>query len=163
MKSFEIRLATPADADTIAAVHMDSIRTLGAQAYPPEVIAEWGEPRTGERYSQAMAKGELFFVAIAADTASKNLLGFSSWRVEDDKHRTAIYVSGSAAGQSVGSALFKAAEQAAKKRGATEIHVDASLAAFDFYKHMGFVELERGQHRLRNGYLMDCVFMKKTL
>jgi putative acetyltransferase len=159
MTDFAIRPATPEDADEIAEAHVASIHSLGARAYEPDVIAEWGAPRDGERYRRAMNGDELFFVACLG----RRVLGFSSYREVDGKHRTAVYVRGDAARIGVGSDLFEAAEAAAKKRGASEIHVDASLAAVNFYKAMGFEETSRGKHQLKSGALMDCVFMRKVL
>jgi putative acetyltransferase len=157
---FVIRAAQPDDADGLAAVHMESIRALGAGFYAPDIVSDWGQPRTGERYRAAMAEGERFFLAMEDAT---RILGFSSYRKKDGKHRTAIYVAGQAARRGVGSALFGAAEAAARHDGATELHVDASLAAVSFYLANGFIERARGQHRLRSGRLMDCVFMRKPL
>ena len=156
---FRIRPATEADADQIADAHVASIHSLGAKAYGPDVIADWGAPRDGERYRRAMHKGELFFVACSGN----QVLGFSSYRVLEGKHRTAICVRGDAARIGVGSSLFDAAEAEAKKHGASEIHVDASLGAVCFYKAKGFEEIARGKHRLKGGAFMDCVFMKKVL
>ena len=110
-----------------------------------------------------MESGELFFVAVASDGDQDRVLGFSSYRVADDQHRTAIYVRGEAARMGVGTALFEVAEIAAREHGAKEIHVDASLAAVEFYKARGFQELGAGRHQSRNGNLMDCVLMKKKL
>jgi len=109
-----------------------------------------------------MEGGELFFVAVSSED-NERVLGFSSHRVVDGKHRTAIYVRGDAARTGVGTALFQAAEIAAREHGAEEIYVDASLAAVRFYKHHGFEEIATGQHRLSTGDLMDCVFMRKNL
>jgi putative acetyltransferase len=106
-----------------------------------------------------MHKGELFYVACSGN----RVLGFSSYRVKDGKHRTAIYVRGEAARMGVGSAHFDAAEAEAKRHGASEIHVDASLAAVCFYKANGFEEIACGKHQLKSGALMDCMFMKKVL
>jgi putative acetyltransferase len=158
---FAVRAAEPRDADALASVHVESIRTLGAKAYGPDVIDAWGGPRTGERYLSAMDR-ERIFVAVE-DGPDVRILGFSSYRVEDGRHRTAVYVAGSASRRGVGSALFRAAEEAARQGGATELHVDASLAAVDFYRAQGFVEVRRGQHRLESGTIMDCVFMRKAL
>jgi GNAT superfamily N-acetyltransferase len=110
-----------------------------------------------------MESGELFFLAVRSDGACERVLGFSSYRVEKGKHRTAIYVRGEAARMGVGTALFEVAETAAREHGANEIHVDASLAAVGFYNARGFEELAAGHHRLESGALMDCVFMRKKL
>jgi putative acetyltransferase len=159
---FVVRAAEPGDADALASVHVESIRTLGAKVYGQDVIDAWGGPRTGESYRLAMDR-ERIFVAVDADSAGGGLLGFSSYRFENQQHRTAVYVAGRAARQGVGSALFKAAEAAARERGASELHVAASLSAVPFYRANGFVELGPGQHRLATGTIMACVFMRKPL
>ena len=100
---------------------------------------------------------------VRSEENGERVLGFSSYRVEEGKHRTTVYVRGDAAHMGVGKALFNKAETAAREHGAEEIHVDASLAAVNFYKARGFEELAPGQHRMRTGELMDCVFMKKRL
>jgi ribosomal protein S18 acetylase RimI-like enzyme len=158
-----IRPATPEDAARIAAVHVESIRTLGAAAYPPEVVAEWARPCVPERYLDQMHRGEAFFLALGTG-AGEDVLGFSSYRLETGKHRTAVYVSGRAARRGVGPALFRVAEAAAIADGARAIHVNASLAAVEFYRAHGFQELGRGLHPLRSGRgAMACVFMAKSL
>jgi GNAT superfamily N-acetyltransferase len=157
-----IRPATLEDVELIARVHVESILTLGAPHYPAEVIAEWGKPRTGERYATAMRKGERFFLAVAQADESR-ALGFSSHHVSNSRHRTAVYVSGHSSRRGVGTALFQAAEQGAHAAGATELHVDASLGAVPFYLAQGFVRLGTGRHALSSGLQMDCVFMRKTL
>jgi hypothetical protein len=40
---------------------------------------------------------------------------------------------------------------------------DSSFAAVKFYRAHGFRETGRGDHRLRSGSLMPCVFMRKDL
>ena len=107
-----------------------------------------------------MTGGELFFVAVSD---RERVLGFSSYRLVDGKHRTTVYVRCEAARMGIGTALFQAAEGAAREHGAEEIHVSASLAAIEFYKDRGLEELAAGEHRLSSGALMACVFMKKRL
>jgi GrpB-like predicted nucleotidyltransferase (UPF0157 family)/GNAT superfamily N-acetyltransferase len=154
----EIRPATEADVDAIAAAHVDSILTLGPATYDPAIVKVWGAQRNGEPYLNAMRRGEAFFVAV-----DEVVLGFSSHRVENDRHRTAIYVRGIAARQGIGSRLLRCAIDAALSRGATEVWVDASLIAVQFYQRNGFSVLGSGRHRLEAGLEMPCVHMKKTL
>jgi putative acetyltransferase len=158
---FTIRRASQADAEQIGEAHVDSIRSLGAQAYRPDVVAVWGAPKDIERYRRSMESAEVFFVAVTPGPAGERVLGFSSYRMEEGKHRTAIYVRGEAARMGIGSALFRAAEAIALEHGAGEIHVDSSLGAVPFYKSLGFEELGAGQHRMSSGLLMDCVSMRK--
>ena len=159
--TFQIRPAAPEDAEQIAEAHLDSIHTLGARVYASGIVAVWGSPRNGDRYRKSIEDGVPFFVAQSI--ANSRLPGFSAYGLAEGKHRTAIYVRAEAARMGVGRALFQAAEAVAHERGADEIHVDASLGAVPFYLACGFEELEKGQHQLSSGLLMDCVFMKKRL
>jgi putative acetyltransferase len=110
-----------------------------------------------------MERGETFYVAVGAVEGVSAILGFASHLVADGRHRTAVYVRGVASRCGVGSALLHLAEAQALAAGARSLHVDASLAAVDFYKANGFDEISRGQHRLRSGRVMSCVVMRKDL
>jgi putative acetyltransferase len=160
--SVEIRRAGLEDVDAIAAAHLDSIRSIGALYYEPPIVSDWGARVKGELYAKAMARAEVFFIATEP-SGRPAVLGFSSHRIEEDGHRTAVYVRARATRQGIGSALFRTAEAAAIAAGATSIHVDASLAAVEFYAANGFEEVGRGEHRLWSGRSMACVFMQKVL
>ena len=163
---FETRRATRTDVDGIATTHLDSIRSLGARAYPADIVEDWGARLTsdhpGDIYLKAMDRGEVFYIAIGA-LDERQILGFASHRVEAGQHRTAVYVRGAASRCGIGSTLLRLAEAEAIAGGARSLHVDASLAAVEFYKANGFEEETRGDHQLRSGRLMSCVFMRKNL
>jgi GrpB-like predicted nucleotidyltransferase (UPF0157 family) len=157
--SVKIRPATESDVDGIADAHVDSILTLGPAAYDLAIVEAWGAPRNGERYLQAMHRGEAFFVAVDENV----ILGFSSHRIQDGRHRAAIYVRGRAARQGIGSRLLGCGIAVAQSVGATDLWVDASLLAVKFYERNGFSNLGNGSHRLQAGLEMPCVYMKKML
>jgi putative acetyltransferase len=160
---FEIRRAEASDAESIAAAHLDSIRSIGPRYYEPAVVQDWGARVEAGLYLQAMARGEAFFVAFDPHHQTPVVLGFSSHRQDGADHGIGVYVRGSAARRGVGSALLRAAEAHALASGAATLELDASLAAVDFYARHGFVETGRGSHRLWSGRPMSCVFMKKSL
>lgn len=111
-----------------------------------------------------MENSELFFVAVEHKARKdKRMLGFSSYRVEKGKHRTAVYVRGDSSRRGVGTTLYRCAENLAIEHGAREIDVDSSLCAVAFYKANGFQELGTGEHKLESGRKMACVFMRKQL
>jgi putative acetyltransferase len=160
---YVIRRAGTADADDIAAAHLDSIRSIGLRHYSADVVREWSAAISGKLYTDAMSQGEVFFVAERDEGDGRDILGFSSHRNDDGEHGTAVYVRGRAARLGVGSALFKAAEASALAASAATLEIDASLAAVEFYKANGFDEIGRGEHVLRSGVSMPCVFMRKEL
>jgi GNAT superfamily N-acetyltransferase len=161
---YVVRPAAPQDADAIAVVHRDSIWTLAVGAYPQSIMEEWGAPRTGDRYREAMGRAVRFFVVVERKgSANGALLGFSSYAVEGDMHRTAVYVSGAAGRRGIGRALFTAAEGAARDAGAPALTIEAALNAVPFWVAMGFALLGQMDHVTRGGQLMPCLLMRKTL
>ena len=162
--TFRTRRASPSDAKDIASAHLDSIRSLGAGFYPPEVVDDWAEGLTADLYINAMERGEVFFIAVEAIDGANAVLGFASdYEREGLQHGTSVYVRGAAARRGIGSALFKMAEAEAISKGATSFQVEASFAGVDFYKANGFIEIARGETHLQSGQPIGCVFMEKTL
>jgi hypothetical protein len=87
-KDFQVRPAEAVDGDGIAEAHIASIRSLGAKSYDPEIVDDWGAPRSGDPYRRAMERGEIFFVAVEREPGKNDrILGFSSYRFEQGKHR----------------------------------------------------------------------------
>jgi len=160
---FEIRGAGTEDVNAMAAAHIDSIESIGPRFYPADVVHAWLAGIQPGLYLRAMAAGEVFFVAVTSQERSREVLGFSSHHVDDGQHGVGVYVRGIAARRGIGSALLRMAESAAVAARAASVRLDSSLAAVDFYKANGFVETGRGEHRLRQGRTMACVFMHKNL
>ena len=160
---FEIRGAGPDDADAIAAAHIDSIESIGPRFYTADVVRAWCAAIDPRMYQNAMAAGESFFIAVAAQEERREVLGFSSHYHNAGQHSVGVYVRGIAARRGTGSALLRTAEASALRAGAGNLQLDSSLAAVDFYKANGFVETGRGEHVLRVGRTMACVFMQKHL
>jgi GNAT superfamily N-acetyltransferase len=160
---FDIRRADASDAESMAAAHLDSIRSIGPRYYEPAIVQDWGGRVEAGMYLRAMARGEVFFIAVDPDDRAAGVLGFSSHGQHADEHGIGVYVRGSASRHGVGSALLRAAEAHALESGATTLVIDASLAAVEFYTRHGFIETGRGSHRLWSGRSMSCVFMTKML
>ena len=158
-----IRRATEEDAAAIALAHIDSIRSLGAHFYPPDVVEAWGEGLTSSLYRDAMRGGEVFFVAIGQLEGQQVVLGFATHRVDDAQDGASVYVRGGASRQGIGTALLRLAEEHARAHKATSLQIQASLAGVEFYKANGFEELERGEAVLMSGKSMPCVLMRKQL
>jgi GNAT superfamily N-acetyltransferase len=160
MSSYEIRRATPGDAQGLADAHRDSIQSLGPASYPPQSVEDWQEAIGSDLYLNAMNAGEVFFIAVRNGL----VLGFSSdYACEGTIHGTSVYVRGSAARQGIGSALLREAEAHAATSGATAIEIDASLVGLDFYRINGYIETGRGETCLRTGRAIACVFMRKRV
>ncbi len=106
---FEIRRAGPHDVPDIAEAHRDSIRAIGPRYYDEAVVSAWVGGVSPAIYLKAMARGEEFFVAVGRIGGDRKVLGFSTHRIDGDRHGTAVYVRGDAARFGVGTALFRTA------------------------------------------------------
>lgn len=160
---YTIRRANPSDANDIAVAHLDSIRSVGPQFYPPAVVEDWGEGLTPDIYVKAMEGGEVFFIAIGQINDTPAVLGFATHRVDDAQDGGSVYVRGAVTRRGIGSALLRMVEAHAVAKGATSIQVEASLGGVEFYKANGFEEISRGDTLLMSGRPIACVFMRKTL
>jgi ribosomal protein S18 acetylase RimI-like enzyme len=159
----DLRRATVADAPAMAVAHVDSIRSLGPAYYDAEAVDAWAAAVRPQMYLDAMAAGEVFFIAIGAVEGQSAVLGFASHRPDADEDSVSVYVRGAAARQGLGSALLQMAERHARDHGVAVVTIEASLAGVAFYRRHGFYEVERGAARLTNGALIPCVVMRKGL
>jgi GNAT superfamily N-acetyltransferase len=159
----EWRKANPADAEGILAAHLDSIHSIGARFYSPEIVASWSAGLTPDVYVNAMEAGEVFFLAIGRLDEEPAVLGFASHRGDDEQDGVSVYVRGLASRCGVGTKLLRLAEEHARAHGARSIDIQASLAGVAFYRANGFEEVGRGEALLMTGRRMPCVFMRKLL
>src|SRR5208283_3950217 len=90
------------------------------------------------------------------------IVGFGSIVPQTSELR-AIYVHPDFGRRGVGSQILWALEHLARRHGLTELAMDASLNAEDFYLIHGFAVVERGEHTLSGGARMRCVKMRKAL
>jgi GNAT superfamily N-acetyltransferase len=159
-----IRRAERSDIDAIADAHRDSIRSLGIEFYAQADVDAWQDGLTGGVYVKAMEAGEVFFVATGKVDGTALILGFSSdYRIEGTTQGMSVYVRGAAARRGLGTALLRRAEAHAAASGARSIHIEASLAGYEFYRANGYTETRRGETRLKSGHPIACVFMRKDL
>lgn len=164
IETVEFRVATAADVGSLADTHRDSIRSLGAAYYPEPIVDAWVAGVQPDLYLRAMDRGEVFFVAIGGAARERLVLGFSSdYVIRGTTHGTCAYVRSIAARKRIASRLLAMAESFGISRGATDVQIEASLGAVDFYRVNGFVETGRGDVSLPSGFRMPCVFMRKDI
>lgn len=150
-----VREATAADAEHIWRLHVRSIRELCLADYTPQQIEAWAGPKRPEHYRQALARGEVVFVA---ETGGEPL-GFVS--AEADELR-GLYVAPAAVGHGIGTALLKRMEADARERGLKELRLHSTLNAVRFYSARGYVPGEPTVW-IMGGVGIPCVPMVKSL
>jgi putative acetyltransferase len=157
----KIRPATPADATAMLLVHREAVLSKAAAHYAPATLDAWAAGATPDRIARIEQRiadpASVVLVAEAAD----EIVGYAI-AVPSENELRAVYVKPNPT-RHVGRALLAEVEKRAFDRGAESLACSASLNAEAFYKVNGYTEESRGQHRMRTGELMDCVFMRKTL
>ncbi|WP_426177273.1 GNAT family N-acetyltransferase [Pseudomonas sp. TWRC1-2] len=118
MKKILIRAATLEDAESIFAVHQNSVENLCNTDYGPEQIAMWLDGRLPETYRAAIVAGSLWLAY------TDSLQGF----VEIDGHQISkLFVRGDAAGQGIGARLLCEALQHIQHAGHAKAYLEATL------------------------------------
>ncbi|PWB81732.1 MAG: GNAT family N-acetyltransferase [Methylocystaceae bacterium] len=145
----------PTDAPLLAALFRESVETLAADDYDEDQRAAWASVADDEDAFAKRLAGNLTIVGLL-DGA---IAGFATLR--EGKLFDLLYVHPRAARRGVGSALADGIEKLAAARGASEIVVDASDAARDFFAARGYVAFQRNMVELRGEWLGNTT-MKKT-
>ena len=157
-----IRAAEVADAKSILEVHRSAVLVTAAPWYDFDTINAWAAPLEGDAINQMAAIITAGSERILVATNGQRVVGFGSI-VPEKRELRAVYVHSDFGRAGIGGRLLTALENLARQRHLTELTMDASLNAEEFYARHGFVVVEIGERALRGGALMRCVRMRKAL
>src|SRR5258707_844378 len=131
-----LRPFIPQDADALADVYRDAVRTAGPQAYTQEQVDMWAScPDDREEFLGRLSRG----LTLVAEKEGQ-IAGFG--QLEPDDHLALLYCSGRHSRQGIGSEICRALEAHAFQRGATQIHTEASRISRLFFEKHGYSLLE---------------------
>jgi len=152
---FSVRRAVAADSPAIFDVHVGAITRICAADYTPEEIEGWLVNKKPDGYVSAIEAND-FFVATAAD----RVVGFSEFEAQSAEIR-AVYVHPDFVRRGLGALLLRTAEDAARARGVTRVHLRSTLNAVAFYQARGYVVEAPGSLQLSNGGALRYVLMHR--
>ena len=151
-----LRPFLPTDTPVLAAIFAASIEELTGDDYSEAQQEAWASAiEDEEKFGQRLAS-ELTLVA----TLQNSPVGFAALKGPD--HIDMLYVHPGAAGQGVASMLCDALEKLAGARGATNLTVDASDNAAEFFLKRGYVAMQRNTVTINGEWLANTT-MQKTL
>ncbi|MCG3181751.1 MAG: hypothetical protein BIFFINMI_04151 [Phycisphaerae bacterium] len=150
-----IRPMTPADADTVSALTVASIRARLADCYAPDVV-------------DGLADGNSPAAVLARQSKQTDYVGLIDGRVvgmiglkrNEIGH---LFVHPDHDRRGIGRSLVAFAMACFRQAGHREMIVMSSLNAVDFYARFGFVSERRGSFPLGNGCPLEYVFMRAPL
>jgi putative acetyltransferase len=156
-----VRDIRTADARAFLEVHHAAVRGLAAKDYPQQVIDDWAPLPITEDDVRHLLKNPDNELRLVAELDGA-IAGIGALVLANSELR-ACYVAPQAVRQGVGSALVANIERIARENGLTCLCVDSSLTAEPFYRALGYVVRERGEHVRASGMRMPCVRMHKSL
>jgi len=154
---FALRPFLPRDAEIVAAIFRAAIEGLTEDDYNPAQQDAWAAAADDE---QAFAERLAKHLTLLA-TLDGSPVGFAS--LADNRTIDMLYVHPAVAGQGAGAMLYDALEKLAASRGATELIVEASDTARDFFQSRGFAPEQRNTVSVGNEWLTNTTMKKKLI
>jgi putative acetyltransferase len=153
---FALRPYLPQDADALAEIFRASIAELTEEDYSPEQQQAWASAADDEEKFAARLADNLTLIATLEGTP----VGFVT--LKDNRSIELLYVHPAVARHGVGGLLLEAVEKLAAARGASQLVVDASDTAREFFARRGFVPEQRNSVSVGDEWLTNTT-MKKRL
>jgi putative acetyltransferase len=152
----EIRSYRPEDAEALADIYRESVRTLGQSAYSEAHLEAWAKhPDDIETFRESLGRG-VTLCAVVDDIP----VAFA--QLEPMNHVALTYCASAYARQGLMSRLYRLLEADALHAGIERLHTEASFIGRPFFERMGFeiVELEQVE---RHGVIFDRYRMTKSI
>lgn len=152
-----IRPFAPSDADALASLFHASVREAAIREYSSEQVAAWSPSKPDpERYIE-QAEGRTFLVAVDDDDRA---IGYGD--LEPNGHIDHLYCRPDMVGTGVGSAIYAALEDAARRAGIAVLFVEASEGARRLFERRGFCVDARNDFTI-NGVAIHNYRMSKAI
>lgn len=152
----KIRKARISDTQSISRLVQDTLEKINIADYSPQEIEAWKEADTPQKIKERIQDKERY-ICVAED--GNKIVGVGSLKGNEI---TAIYVKSNMVGRGVGSSVLAHLEEFAKEQSCTELSMDSSLTAVNFYKKHGYKKVRNSCHQAGDVKL-SCVVMKKQL
>ena len=155
---FTIRAYRPADAEAIAALFYNTIRTVNLGDYTQEQVDAWAGVPTDK--SAGHWRRRLAALTTFVAMSWEELVGFSDLR--DDGYVDHLFVHHRYQRQGIATALHAAVEGEATRRSLPRLFTEASITARPFFLRMGYHQLKQ-QTVTRHGVDLTNFVMEKLL
>jgi GNAT superfamily N-acetyltransferase len=151
-----IRKARAEDAVAAWDIRNAAILTGCRDYYPPESLAIWTAGAIAEEFIQCVV--EQFYVATVDDAVvGTGLIDCNTGRLD------AIFVRPEMMGRGIGRQMVSFLEDIGRAADLTELTLDSTLNAAEFYRNCGFVGEAVGKYQSPRGIALDCIPMTKVL
>jgi len=152
---FALRPFLTEDAEILAAIFRASIEELTEDDYNPSQQEAWASAADDEAaFAERLGKNLTLLATLEGSP-----VGFGA--LADNKTVDMLYVHPAVAGQGVGAMLYDALEKLAVARGVSQLTVEASDSAREFFARRGFTAEQRNTISVGNEWLTNTTMKKK--
>lgn len=144
---WQVRLATPEDAEAISTVVVAALSESNARDYPAEVIDRVRQNFSPRAVSRMIGERRVHVATIDARVVATASLDGSVVR--------SVFVHPQNQGQGVGRSLMAAVFEAARSAGLKELQVPSSITAEGFYAGLGFRRIRDEFHGTERSIVMQ--------
>jgi len=149
-----IRKATPSDYPAMESVFRQSTQTLCSNSYDEQTIAAWTGQYWPERFAKSTDEGVQHYVLLIEN----KVICFGSVHFGNGL-LASLFLSPEYAGQGLGKVMLNFLFEQAKERDLTQLKLDSSLNAVNFYAKHGFKELKREKFKTQSGLYLESIQM----
>jgi hypothetical protein len=156
---FVIRAASLDDAEAIADCHKDAVKRKAAAFYGADLIDEWSwSPNRISRIRSEIQNRDFIYLVASSDDC---ILGYGIANPLAFELKS-LCARPNKIGR-VGAIVLSSLLSQCRKQGCAYLDLSSSLNAEKFYLDNGFQALERGQHIMESGLVMECIKMRIDL
>ncbi|CAI8806547.1 GNAT family N-acetyltransferase [Pseudomonas serboccidentalis] len=153
---FEIRRATPDEAQIAFDIRRLAIRHQCIGAYSQQQMLDWTKGAAEDGYDTLMAK-HFYLVCIEGEPVATGMLDL------EQREIGAIFIHPDFMQRGLGKRVLFFLEDLSRDLGLAEVCLDATLNAADFYRRCGYVGEGSAIYQSPSGLQLACVPMVKTL
>jgi GNAT superfamily N-acetyltransferase len=153
---FEIRRASASDAQSAFDIRRSAIRHQCIGAYSQQQMLDWTKGSAEDGYDRLMQK-HFYLGCIEGKPVATGMLDFEHREVG------AIFILPDFMQRGLGKRVLCFLEDLARGLGLTEVCLDATLNAADFYRSCGYIGEASAIYQSPSGLQLACVPMVKNL
>jgi len=151
-----IKKAVLEDIPEIMLIHKKCVLQINAQVYPNNIIQEWVAGINIKNIREQFKNSQWFVIKV-----KEEMIGFFQFSFKE-KTLYQINILPGYQKKNYGRLVYNFIEKKFLDNNIKEIYLNSTLNALDFYKKLGFKELERINFKLRKTSV-EMVKMKKNL
>lgn len=159
-----VRRARPEDAQGIHLAHMSSIQEVCARDHTPEEIKGWGHrPFNLQQRLDAISKDFVWVVQLSNSIEGYGHLKFIQKDGSRQAYIAGLYLTSNFVSLGLGKQIVHLMLEVVKTKNCSEIRLDSSLTAHEFYRNFGFSDVGPMGKIEIGGSLVRYIPMRLTL